>query len=263
MKRCRPNLTKSRRRISILIWWTRRTLFCEIAAPLFRLCRQSSSAPCRMTVAICCFAGRKRHRLLTQEPRPQNGSSRFSGARNLSIRRKRIAFGLSGYHRKNCASMPAVLERVEAVRPYRLGSNRANDERTGSDTALFRRNAPANKRIFMLIPKTSSESQDHISLWHFCRGHVISKYRTIRNFRSDVVSVRRFIFCNAHGLGSKCLRAVEKRLPILSRDRLQQFPMAAGRDDKHSGRPSRQPRKPCWMPARNTRTHPLPIFTTL
>ena len=128
--------------------------------------------------------------------------------------------------------MPAVLKRVEAVPSigYAKKAHR-HDARLGRIPDAVWRNSPADKSLICIslrrLRKASLYSYGVSASKRSSRATEISLIAERHNYHFGVLnSAMHMAWVRSR------LRTIEKRLPLLCRDCLQQFPVAAGRDCK-------------------------------
>ena len=101
--------------------------------------------------------------LLAQEPKAKKWIKPILGSVEFINRQDRFCLWLVGISPQELRSMPAVLERVEAVRVGRLDSTRPATQSLAKTPALFGEiRQPASR--YLAIPKTSSESRAYIPM---------------------------------------------------------------------------------------------------
>ena len=107
---------------------------------------------------------------------------------------------------------------------HRRQSKRPHDPRAGCDTDSFRRNPPAQFRLFVDSVRLVGESQIHPDRFHA----EASDRKQPRSLRSEghALSFRGLVVRDAHGLGAASLRAVEVGYSLFEQARLQQLPVA-------------------------------------
>jgi hypothetical protein len=110
--------------------------------------------------------------LLLKEPKAINWIKKYLGSFELINKKERFCLWLVGILPDELRTMPAVLERVEAVRLYRLKSNRSTTRDLASTPTLFGEiRQPTNR--YLAIPKTSSENRAYIPM-AFLDSYVIA-----------------------------------------------------------------------------------------
>jgi hypothetical protein len=171
----------------------------------------------------------ERDTLLAHEPKAAKWIKPILGSVEFINREDRYCLWLVGISPQELRAMPAVLKRVADVRAERLDSTRVTTKGLAATPALFGEIRQPTSR-YLAIPKTSSESRAYIPM-AFLQPTIIANTEL---FAIAGATIYQFAILSSatHGLGSECLRALEKRLPILCRDCLQQFPVASDRDPK-------------------------------
>jgi hypothetical protein len=101
--------------------------------------------------------------LLKQEPKAAKWIRPILGSVEFINSKDRFCLWLVGISPQELRAMPAVLERVEAVRVGRLGSTRPTTQGLAATPTLFgEMRQPAGR--YLAIPKTSSESRAYIPM---------------------------------------------------------------------------------------------------
>jgi hypothetical protein len=172
----------------------------------------------------------ERDDLLRKEPRAAAYVRRIIGSEEFINNGERYCLWLKGVSPAVLKSMPLILERIERVKAHRLASPRPTTQGLANVPMLFGeiRQPPS---AFLAIPEVSSERRRYIPMG-FVSSDVIPSNKIYAAAGVDLYHFGVFVFCNAHGMDTHCLRTPRKPLPILSGDRLQQFRMAAGCDSK-------------------------------
>jgi hypothetical protein len=101
--------------------------------------------------------------LLTREPKAEKWIKPILGSVEFINRLERYCLWLVGISPQDLRAMPAVLERVEAVRQERLESPRATTQSLAATPALFGEMRQPSSQ-YLAIPKTSSENRAYIPI---------------------------------------------------------------------------------------------------
>ncbi len=102
--------------------------------------------------------------LLAREPNAARCLRRLLGSEEFINGRERWCLWLAGIHPEELRAMPAVLERVEAVRRYRLASSRATTRELAAAPTLFGEIRHPGSGQYLLIPSVSSERRPFIPI---------------------------------------------------------------------------------------------------
>lgn len=100
---------------------------------------------------------------LAQEPRAAKWIRPYTGAEEFLNGGKRYCLWLLEANPAEIRGMPKVMERLEAVRNYRLASKAASTQKAAANPGIFVQLAqPAND--YLLVPRVSSERRQYIPL---------------------------------------------------------------------------------------------------
>jgi hypothetical protein len=105
----------------------------------------------------------ERTELVRREPAAERFIRRFVGSVELINGIERWCLWLQGVAPEELRAMPALIERVEAVRRYRLDSSRSATRALASTPTLFGEIRQPSRR-YLAIPKTSSERRAYIPI---------------------------------------------------------------------------------------------------
>ena len=105
----------------------------------------------------------ERERLLAEEPRAAKWIRPYTGAEEFLNGGKRYCLWLLEASPVELRGAPKVLERLEAVRHYRLSSKAASTQKAAASPGIFVQLAqPAND--YLLVPRVSSERRQYIPM---------------------------------------------------------------------------------------------------
>ncbi len=101
--------------------------------------------------------------LLQQEPKAENWIRKFLGSDEFINNQERYCLWLVGISPSELRAMPAILERVNAVRKIRSCSKRATTQALAEYPTLFGEIRQA-ENLYLLIPRVSSENRAYIPI---------------------------------------------------------------------------------------------------
>jgi len=109
---------------------------------------------------------------LSQEPKAKPYVLPLISAREFLNNKKRWCLWLENINPNELRQMPKVLERVEAVKQFRLASKAPSTQKHAITPALFRdRNRP---ETFIVVPRVSSENRKYIPMGFFDYNSIVS-----------------------------------------------------------------------------------------
>ena len=107
-----------------------------------------------------------------KEPNAKKFILPLISAKEFLNRKNRWCIWLEGVSPKELKSMPLVMERVQAVKEFRLDSKAPSTQKHAATPALFRdRNRPNS---FIVIPRVSSENRKYIPMGFFGFESIVS-----------------------------------------------------------------------------------------
>ncbi len=106
----------------------------------------------------------EKEELIAREPKAARWLRRLLGSEEFINGRERWCLWLVGISPDELRAMPAALERVEAVRRYRLASSRATTRELAATPALLGEIRHPSSGQYVLIPKVSSERRPWIPI---------------------------------------------------------------------------------------------------
>lgn len=115
---------------------------------------------------------REREDLLAREPACARWLRRIYGSDEFINNGERWCLWLVDCPPNELRAMPAVLERVEAVRQYRLGSTRATTRELAATPTLFGEIRQPADGIYLLIPSVSSERRFYVPIGFMHAGDI-------------------------------------------------------------------------------------------
>jgi len=110
------------------------------------------------------FSPIEKEELIIREPRATKWLYRLLGSDEFINGRERWCLWLIGISPEELRSLPAVLERVEAVRRYRLASSRTTTRELAATPAFFGEIRHPKSGDYLLIPRVSSEQRPIIPM---------------------------------------------------------------------------------------------------
>lgn len=109
---------------------------------------------------------------IIEEPNSKKYILPLISAREFLNNKKRWCLWLEGINPKELRQMPKVLERVEAVKEFRLSSRAPSTQKHAATPTLFRdRNRP---KSFIVVPRVSSENRLYIPMGFFDYNSIVS-----------------------------------------------------------------------------------------
>ena len=106
----------------------------------------------------------EKEELIAREPKAARWLRRLLGSEEFINGRERWCLWLAGISPEELRTMPAILERVEAVRRYRLASSRATTRELAATPTLFGEIRHPVSGQYLLIPRVSSERRSFIPI---------------------------------------------------------------------------------------------------
>ena len=110
--------------------------------------------------------------IISQTPQANNFIRRFIGGEEFINNRNRWCLWLVGVPPNDLKNFPLILNRVKAVKNYRLSSNRETTVKLADFPTLFGENRQSNAP-YLLLPKVSSENRQYLPIG-FCQPDVIA-----------------------------------------------------------------------------------------
>ena len=181
----------------------------------------------------------EKHALIAREPKAAKSIRPILGSVEFINRIDRYCLWLVGISPQELRNLPAVLQRVEAVRRARLDSTRATTKGLATTPGLFGEIRQPTIS-YLAIPKTSSETRTYIPM-AFLPPTIIANTELFAIAGGSKL-IWRFDVGHAHGLGSECLWTSKERLPIFRWNCLQQLSWP-DRSPSSSDKLSRRPRR--------------------
>ena len=118
------------------------------------------------------FTDQEKKEFLKEEPKAEKFFMPLISAREFLNNRKRWCLWLVDINPKSLRLMPKVLERVKAVKEFRLSSIAPSTQKHAVTPTLFRdRNQP---ETFIVIPRVSSENRKYIPMGFFDKNSIVS-----------------------------------------------------------------------------------------
>jgi hypothetical protein len=118
------------------------------------------------------FTKEGRDELLAAEPRAAKWLRPYTGAEEFLNAGSRFCLWLVGADPTELRAMPKIMERLEAVRRYRLSSKAASTQRAAATPGVFVQLAQPDAD-YLLVPRVSSERRQYIPM-AFVSGDVIA-----------------------------------------------------------------------------------------
>lgn len=114
----------------------------------------------------------EKEEFISNEPKAESFVLPLISAREFLNNKQRWCLWLEGISPSELRQMPTVLQRVEAVKQFRLASKAASTQKHASTPTLFRdRNRP---NTFIVIPRVSSENRKYIPMGFFDYSSIVS-----------------------------------------------------------------------------------------
>jgi len=118
------------------------------------------------------FTPEEKEEFIRVEPNSEKYFLPLISAREFLNNKKRWCLWLENINPKDLRSLPKVLERVEAVKQFRLASVAQSTQKHALTPTLFRdRNRP---ETFIVIPRVSSENRKYIPMGFFDKNSIVS-----------------------------------------------------------------------------------------
>ena len=165
------------------------------------------------------FAPKEKAEFLKREPAAREFFRRWVGSEEFINGIERWCLWLGDCTLAKLREMPRALERVEAVRKFRLASKSAPTRAIADKPTRFHvENMPAAK--FLTIPKVSSERRKYIPMG-FMSAQDAGQRLVLHHTRRYALPLRHPRLGNAHGLGAAGWRTVGVALPLFGQADLQ------------------------------------------
>lgn len=114
----------------------------------------------------------EKEEFLLKEPKAKPYILPLISAREFLNNKKRYCLWLENINPNELRQMPTVLERVEAVKQFRLASKAPSTQKHAITPTLFRDRK--NPDSYILIPSTSSENRKYIPMGFFTKNNIAS-----------------------------------------------------------------------------------------
>lgn len=116
----------------------------------------------------------EKQELLKKEPRAEAFIKPLISAKEYLNGEKRWCLWLVGANPSELRSLPELLERIEAVRQFRLASKRAGTIKSASTPALFGEIRHSSTAETIAIPRVSSENRPYVPMGFFDGESIVS-----------------------------------------------------------------------------------------
>ncbi len=118
------------------------------------------------------FTPEEKEEFIKDEPKSEKYFLPLISAREFLNNKKRWCLWLEDIKPQELRALPKVLERVEAVKQFRLASVAPSTQKHASTPTLFRdRNRP---ETFIVVPRVSSENRKYIPMGFFDKNSIVS-----------------------------------------------------------------------------------------
>ena len=119
------------------------------------------------------FSDKEKKEFIKQEPQAKKYFKPLLSSREYINGEKRWCLWLVEADPKELKTMPLVMQRIEAVKKYRLASTRKNTQELAEYPALFGEIRQPHSN-FLLIPRISSEKRKYVPMGFFSKNYIAS-----------------------------------------------------------------------------------------
>jgi hypothetical protein len=116
------------------------------------------------------FTPEEKQEFVNEEANAEKYFLPLISAREFLNNKERWCLWLEGINPKDLRSMPKVMERVEAVKQFRLASVAPSTQKHAATPTLFRDRK--NPNTYILIPSTTSENRKYIPMGFFIKNNI-------------------------------------------------------------------------------------------